>query len=425
MNILVVSPFYAPYAGVGARRMTSLSEYLQTHGHQVTVVRDSPNCWNGQVVQAHINPSIEVLDVYYESGRLDAIRAYKHHLECLLSERTFDVAVFSCGPYYVMLLGPAFRRKYGQEYVIDQRDLWLFERKKYKLPILKRLKKLIAELLLLPVEGRAFSKSLGMVTVSRMDHEVLRRRYPLNRNRLYCIPNGYEHSHQVLTDRDVPDTPYVVYFGKFSYYGTAVVESVLSAIHRVNQQGYPLKLLHIGAPEDELNDAARNMSLPSGIVVSTGYLQYDVGMTYLSKAVAGILSSNFGNAPGTKVFDYISADKPIIACVSKSSAVAEVLAEAKHAYICQTSDQVANALLQILQHGISSLGMTNRERFSRSAANERYEKLLVQLVSKRGGRLRQLARVRRIFRMPPNSTNFEDTSARSPQPESHPPNSVC
>ena len=44
MNILILSLAYAPYSGVGAARMTSLSKYLIDKGYEVTVI-----CYNSHI----------------------------------------------------------------------------------------------------------------------------------------------------------------------------------------------------------------------------------------------------------------------------------------------------------------------------------------------------------------------------------------
>ena len=63
MNILILSLAYAPYSGVGAARMTSLSRYLIEKGCNVTVICYDCNVFGDKEQQREIPKGIERIPI--------------------------------------------------------------------------------------------------------------------------------------------------------------------------------------------------------------------------------------------------------------------------------------------------------------------------------------------------------------------------
>ena len=49
MKILLISPYFAPFTGVGGLRMTSLTAYLQKAGEDVTVLKLADTCYDADL----------------------------------------------------------------------------------------------------------------------------------------------------------------------------------------------------------------------------------------------------------------------------------------------------------------------------------------------------------------------------------------
>jgi hypothetical protein len=63
LKVLIISPAFAPFSGVGAVRMTSLAKYLVACGDSVTVMRYTPSIWGRDTLKTSQPEGIEYIDV--------------------------------------------------------------------------------------------------------------------------------------------------------------------------------------------------------------------------------------------------------------------------------------------------------------------------------------------------------------------------
>ncbi|MCL2802418.1 MAG: glycosyltransferase [Micrococcales bacterium] len=362
--------------------MTSLARHLQANDHNVTVMRNSPAQTTSTETPAHTGTQTDFINVRSATGGLPGLKDYRTCLKSLLRVRRFHVVVFSCGPFYAIRLGPWIRRKYAQEYIIEQRDLWLFRQLLQPKPVYYRVLRRLAHFGRLPAEHHALTRALGMVVVCPPDQQVMRRRYPRSANKIHCILNGYDELGLGADVSSRSESPYLAYFGKFSYYGLKHVRQVLEGLGDVIQSGQEIRLLHIGEPEGAVEQIAAEVGLPPGTVLNTGYVDYAVGMALVAGSIAGIVSGSYMNAYGTKVFDYIGANVPIIASVEPNSGLARFIEKANGGWLCHSREDVKTAVLKALRQDTTELGLSNRQQYSRRAANQQYERLIVRLVQR-------------------------------------------
>lgn len=381
MNILIISPSYAPYSGVGSIRMVSLTKYLVEAGHSITVVKTSPELWPKESLKSKIPEGINTIDVYAKGNFKDCMNAFLETVEKVLINNKIDISIYSCNPYYIAPVAVFMKKKYDAKYIIEFRDLWIkdeFVTRNW----LKRIKKILVRIPYRAEEKRVISHSNAVVTVAPSDTKTLVKDYPENKNKIFTIFNGYDEKRINDTEfkLSVPTYPYIAVFGKFGYYDFKYVLEMLKTIKRLWDKGIKIKILHIGPTDENTQKAIDKIKLPMEAYVNTGYLDYAKGIKLLENAFASCLIVHYKNAIGTKIFDYIYANKPVIYFAHKDSAIAEILNGCKHAYRCKNSADVLNAV-DIIYHGnITSLECIEKSQYSRSIQNERYLELIHRVV---------------------------------------------
>lgn len=385
MKLLIVSPAFAPFSGVGAVRMTSLTKYLVEQGHDITVIRNDPVSWGKDSLKSSVPSGIELINVYpCEDDKL-MVAKYKKVLDeqITIKNNKFDFAIFSCGPFYGIWLGPYIKKKYDLHYIIEQRDLWLFHYSKNMAKITS-IKHTIFSIRYYIYESQSIRYSDACLTVSPRNHRTLMSRHPLYKKKIGCIFNGYENiTISKKKDWIEYDYPYIAHFGKLAYYNRNDALMILSTVKQLITQGYYIKLVHIGGIEKEVNIIADEIGLSQNALVQTDYVSYEQGMYLVMNAtICSIANMDVKTGFGTKIFDYIGVNKPIVAYVSPNSEMGEVLSVFENAFVCQNDREMVNAIKYIMENKITKLGQGNRTQYARCLQNQKYEELMKKCIKK-------------------------------------------
>ena len=145
MNVLIVSPSFAPYSGVGSIRMISFSKYLLQLGHKVIVIKNHPSSWPSDSLKSEIPEGITTFDIE-ESYGFKAYQKNYYNMICkIMKEYTIDISVYSCSPYYIAPVAAKIKREFGAKFIIEFRDLWIKDEFITR-NLLKRLKKMLYRL---------------------------------------------------------------------------------------------------------------------------------------------------------------------------------------------------------------------------------------------------------------------------------------
>ena len=166
------------------------------------------------------------------------------------------------------------------------------------------------------------------------------------------------------------------------YYNQELTEKLFGAIEELNQKGSQIRLLHIGPENPAIQQYFLNTGFNSSCWYScTGQKNYSEGIELLSSCNACTLEYAYPEGPGTKVFDYIFLNKPIIGVTKPGIPLERMLMQFDHAFVCHSQADVCNALNVIQSENISSLidsehdqGIINN--YSRSKQNEVFRQLL-------------------------------------------------
>ena len=145
----------------------------------------------------------------------------------------------------------------------------------------------------------------------------------------------------------------------------------------LSHQGRLIHIYHAGSIEN-IQPILEKSGLPSEQYHELGPLPYDQAMEAAKAAHICSAIISYTTGLGTKIFDYIYLNKPIIAYAPPGSEFEETLKGAENAYVCQTAPQMEAAIEAIIRDGGYQLtkSLEFRQRFSREAQNQIYHQLL-------------------------------------------------
>lgn len=387
MSYLIVSPAYAPYSGVGSNRMMSFTQYLVEQGYEVIVLRNSPETWPEDSLKSTPPSGVIVRDVLVKGHFDDCAELYYEAITKVYDDYHIDCAVYSCNPYYTIVAAAKLKLRNGTPFIIDFRDLWIND-ETFTRSVLKRIKKIIIRHRFKFKEWKCISKADHVVTVTPRELDALKKQYPKYSDKMSVIYNGYdekrlsdtldnEENDKIDTILKLLDDCYSIgFFGKFGYYDYEYMVELLNAVKEVNKKGICLKIVHIGDLDSKSEKAMADVDFPNELYIRTGYLDYKTGVELLKHFTINCLIVHYKRGLGTKLFDYIYVDKPVVYFAPPDSSIADVLNTCAHSYRCENHEDAQKAIQEVIQNKINTLDCAEKEKYSRTIQNAQYEKLL-------------------------------------------------
>lgn len=397
MNVLLLGP-YAPHGQVGAIRIISLSRYLVNKGHRVTVL-----CLSEEILRimdpdglsARIPDGVEVVTYKITLQCKSLMRKNAlNEKECLsalkqvLDKNQFDVVLVSGGPFYTFYSMREVRKRHIP-YVVDYRDLHLSSPDKRKRDsVVDKIKFLVSCPARFYQEFSCIRPAERITVVAPEMKDNLSSFFHLSKDKFTVVYNGYDDA--VLKDLKPSYTSKdyftIGYFGKLMYYNKDYTKRLFYAIEELNSTGIKVKLLHIGPENPIIQDIFSKEGLnQKNWYKCTGLMNYRNGMEILAGCDACALEYTYPEGPGTKIFDYIYLNKPVIGITKPGISLERLLSNFEHAYICHSKDDVKKAISDLIDKNINTLIDGSQayeviESYSRSNQNAVFETVLKELV---------------------------------------------
>lgn len=375
MNVLILSLAYAPYSGVGAARMTSLSKYLLDKGCSVTVICYDSLIFGEKEQKREIPTGVKRICVEQFSNKIKNRKNLENIVGRVIREDKFDVCISSVGPYDTMFFIHKLWKKWRVPYIIDYRDPWLFEKTTIKPTGLLKYKLLVHDYLYQPIEKRAIKNAVKIVSVTQKCQADLIERYRVDKEKCSVIYNGYEDAPTEYAESNHKEFTIGI-AGKFASYNSDAAELFLAVCQEV-QDIQPVQVWHIGKKEDVLEEKY------SEVYINVGEKNHRDTMEELAKTDALLVSYAHVSGLGTKVFDYIALNKPIIYVGVVPSELAEFIGQFENSYICAERKQMAASVREILNRKDDFLTVKDVSVYSREKQNDRYYLMMQDVVKVR------------------------------------------
>ena len=374
MKLLIVSPYFYPYTGVGALRMTSLAKYLLKQNVEIVVVKLKNGCygsdldsenWSGDAPNFY---EYDELEMQSENFSNELMKIHKNY--------EFDCVILTCGPYYTIPAICSFTKRSKIPLIVDFRDLWLYDPRSKK-TLRGRLGLFRNILKNHKVEKNLLEICTRFVTVSPGNLEIMQRHYPKQAEKGICIYNGYEDELlECFSSDNKSVSPFsICVLGKFAYYCPEYAKNLLYAVKRLIQEGYSINIHHIGIYEPALGRLLEETGLSSKFVVEYGQQPYQKAINLATQCSAmAIITLGLG----TKVYDCIAMNKPILCLAPPKDDIEDLLKDAENAFVCRTSEKIQAAIRTMIDQKILYLTEDSGycSQFSRTRQNKRYEDLL-------------------------------------------------
>ena len=387
MKILMVTPYFPPYTGVASLRMGSLARFLLKTGHSLTIVKLSDSCYPAEEAGGTQVPGITYVEFSNEQNfKETALRLYSI-LEDLAMLDSFDCCLVSCGPYFT--LEPVLRlwERFYIPFIVDYRDLWLYQPQPIKSlrMLFGRYKK---RLLFHGLEKKVLNACSAFITCSPPPLQTMIDHYPFIKGKAFCVFNGYDFPKGMpaasLSSHSKGQEIQICNLGKLAYYSSRGARCLFLAAGSLIKKGYSIRIVHIGSAEP-LQEIIRKTGFPQEYYKNLGLLPYEEAISAAASAHICVTICDYPIGLGTKLYDYIYLNKPVVAYVPKHSEFAEVLSKAENAFVCQSAEQMSSAFETIIAE--NRLTLTDNkafaEQFSREDQNKKFLRILTEVAGKR------------------------------------------
>lgn len=388
MHIILVSHYYEPFDLVGAKRSTYFANYLKSHGHKITVLKADNRFYGNNMTSINdvqhniLNISIDsVADIYTTRDNEKWKAAYWHALSELCGSFSVDLIIFSGGPFFYFPLGADVFKKYGINYLLDFRDPWYLDPRLDKSISVIRgrlaLRKIVSNYILWKRESRSVKYAKYVINVTPSLTTMYKDYYSKEDSRKFItIINGYDESqleglleNEKIPEKDNKTTLKIGIFGKFGYYNKEDVNTLISSIRVLLSKGIQVKLYYCG--EDYQSFLSEKKSTLEENIIINKNVEYMQGMKIMSGMDCFVLNNRDLLSRGTKVYDYIFLNKPMIAFIDTRSELGKFVSSFQNGFILRSEKEFVRVIELIKEKNLSVLSeKLNCEDYSRHSSSK-------------------------------------------------------
>lgn len=353
MNVLIVSPGFIPSATVGKMRMVSLSKYLMQFD-TVTVIQNKISSYS-QITNEKPIKDIKIIEADVGGTFSHDAKAYKRALN-EVDLTLYDIVIISVGPYYTLPLVNEIKRKSDIPIIIDYRDLWT--RPYRDNDTQSKLKEYVKSFF---YEKPALRKADGITICDEKSLQALKEQYHfLEKIKSKVVYNGYDDT--ALKDiklREHINDNGTITIGIYGKFGVYVKNSHLSWIVKElggfwKSKNMHLKIIQYGNRETEMEKLYFENDIDYEY---RGFVEYSKGMQALADEADLLMASNdVIMGYGTKIFDYIFLNKPVIMHVIPESTLDTFVNSFDYGYGFFTREELRTALNDIYNSQAKKLG---------------------------------------------------------------------
>lgn len=404
-KVLIISYYYPPLGGPGVQRALKFTKYLPEFGWEphVLTVKEIQYYVHDPSLMKDIPPiatiyRTESLDPMRVSARFLRERRHQHQadrgrrngtgrrlrqdswlvrayrglkdafvipdmqvgwapfairagLDIIKRER-IDVVLCTMPPFSSALIARSLKRRSGVPYVLDYRDSWNDD------PVIIRPPTELHRKAHLSIEARCVSEADAVTVYGEWLRDRLVGRFPAIEGRCSVLSNGFDRDDLAasVSAREANTRSRLIYMGSLYEMYAPTMTTFLSALRSLpGEMLERLEVLFLGQSYAQARDQVRDMGL-SEVVRFEGYVSHEKALELLMSSDGALLFLRRGDTSTVtgKVFEYLMAGLPIVACVEPDGMCAGVLREAGHdEWISAPQDlkQLTRNLLTLIDQG--------------------------------------------------------------------------
>ena len=369
LRLLIVSHQFSPSCDTSGRRPSRLAEYLTQRGAPPVVVTGAAGFHSyGRDPGPCIRDELRVHEVPYrpwygKQERVGPLRrqmanvaltaAYRRAIERALRDGPLpDAMLFRGVPFWYFPLARYFRMRWGIPYVLDLGDVWYMKGLRYRRGQRSGLRNLQDR----ACEAWSVDAASLVVLTTEEQTDVYRSRYRRRPARDFMTVRwGYDAER--LAAAPPADKPAglfrIAIVGRFSVYDSRDAEGLAQAVGNVSVTR-DVEVVHMGLPEPRLRSAFDAAGVGHRLR-TMGMVPYAECLAVIKSADCGVASPLSNVSVPVKVYDYMGANRPVLAFAPVCSAMASILAPFPGAFVVQSGGQAADALRQVASGKVTEL----------------------------------------------------------------------
>lgn len=378
LNILIVSPFFYPYAGVGAIRMSALADYLMRYENTEITVLKNKYQGNTNSDSYYKNLSkVNIIDINASGAFDDDSALYKTAIIDLCGKCKFDLIIYTCGPFYAMKIACDVKRETGIPYYIDLRDDW-----DRKYAGFKQTLRYIAQYpLKRAMQLKTYRSAQRVIVISDMVRDEYAKRFPSVADKFSVIFNGFDD--QIIESEAVnrisssikgaysDNCVKIGICGKFVEYSQNYSAALFSGMELYSKKyGRNVRLFHMGS---DCSGALQTLHINGDLYNYMGYGSHGECLDFIGCMDITVIVSPDKDTIGlgTKIWDYMYLDKPIMYIGPKNTELSDYLGE----NICSGAEDICECINTIVNTPLHENAGCEKLHL-RSVENEKYLKLI-------------------------------------------------
>lgn len=378
MNILFVSYYMYPSNMIGAKRPSYMVNYLVKNGYNVTIVKaDNKNYFDNVDYKLRLSSNLKINNVNASlvknsiSNVIKLYSLYRNELSKICKTNKFSYVIFCGGPFFYFPLGIFLYKKYKIPYILDFRDMWIlgFKRK-------LNWKGKILDIVQRCYEKISIANASIVVSVSLQITEMYKNSKKKNKKTKFkTVLNGFNELEvpELSANYSNSEIFKIGIFGKYNIYDHNHTEILINTLEKSDIQFH----LYIIGEKEILFERRINNSILKSNVTFTGYMNYSNALEFLNTMNCLVSNNRFYIGLGTKIFDYIYLNKPIITFVDRKSENALFLGKFENAFIVESENEFQKALNEIINKKLIYLDRKyDKELYSRAGQMQIFKKVL-------------------------------------------------
>jgi hypothetical protein len=316
--------------------------------------------------------------IFRNSPRFDLIYFFVRGLLIWLSSffvlftNNYRIVFVSVGPFYlgIICLHKIFFRK--TKFILDVRDPWIYGFNENKPEVILSSRVKILHNIFRSFEKLTFLLSDFVIyTNEELLKIVIKNVAPNQYSKFHIIKNGYNVKIPLYNRTELKSSCELVVFGKFSEYSETNTQLLIEAL---KSSKLPFTLNHFNKSEDNV----LKIGLGVGKYIFRGSVDYKLGLKLVSKNRIALINESDMFSCGTKVYDYIMLNIPIICICPVGSEISKLVNSFTNGFVCHNSIDVLKSLKSVIDNNIYYLDLNLKvNEYSRGVEFEKNRAILL------------------------------------------------
>ena len=300
---------------------------------------------------------------------------YRHCKWLLSTNPDINLMLISGSPFHLFKFGYKLKKKFGINWIADYRDDWntneLVQHNAFKTFIQK-------------VSKRNEIKWVGSADffISVSDHYVKKICKLIGKTAGYTILNGYLNENYTGLQKNTTENFTIAYVG--SLYPNQPVETFISAYLKFidNFPQVKTRVIFVGLkaqPAAMENILKQVKGYESNFDFSLRVPKKEaINIQYNSSLLLIIAHKDVKGTPGSKLYEYVALQKPVLVCPSDGEIIEETLKKTGQGYFANTQEECYQLLHQLYKeygYEFSEAKEINREAVKKYSRYENTKKL--------------------------------------------------